>query len=246
LIRNILITGAGRGIGRAAALLCGSRGWSVTINYVRDADAAHATALEVEAAGGHATAVQGDVSVESDVINLFDSAERHFGSLDGVVVNSGIVAAPQPLAEMSAERLKRMFDVNVYGAYLCAREGARRLSRARGGGSIVLVSSVATRIGSPFEYVDYAGSKAAMDTLAIGLGKELGPKGIRVNAVRPGLILTDIHASGGQPDRAQRLGATTPLGRPGRAEEVAEAIVWLLSDVSSYVTGAVLDVAGGR
>jgi NAD(P)-dependent dehydrogenase (short-subunit alcohol dehydrogenase family) len=245
-MRNVLITGASRGIGRASALLCGARGWSVAINYVRDADAARATALEVEAAGGRAFPIQGDVSIESDVLSLFDTAERQFGRLDGVVVNSGIVAPPLPLAEMSAERLKRIFDVNVYGAYLCAREAARRLSSGQSGGSIVLVSSAATRLGSPFEYVDYAGSKAPMDTLAIGLSKELGPKGIRVNAVRPGLIVTDIHASAGQPDRAQRLGAATPIGRPGRAEEVAEAIVWLLSEASSYVSGAILDVAGGR
>jgi NAD(P)-dependent dehydrogenase (short-subunit alcohol dehydrogenase family) len=149
---------------------------------------------------------------------------------------------------MSADRLRRMFDVTVYGAYLCAREAARRLSTARGGrgGSIVLVSSAAARLGAPNEYVDYAGSKGAVDTLTIGLAKELGPHGVRVNAVRPGLIDTEIHASGGQPDRAQRIGSTTPLGRPGRPEEVAEAIVWLLSDAASYTTGALLDVAGGR
>lgn len=149
-------------------------------------------------------------------------------------------------ADMSAERLKRMFDVNVLGAYLCAREAARRLGRQGSGGSIVLVSSAAARLGSPFEYVDYAGSKAALDTLAIGLAKELGPQGIRVNAVRPGLIDTDIHASGGQPDRAHRLGSKTPLGRPGRPEEVAEMIVWLLGDAASYTTGALIDVTGGR
>jgi NAD(P)-dependent dehydrogenase (short-subunit alcohol dehydrogenase family) len=154
-----------------------------------------------------------------------------------------VVAPSLTLAEMSAERLKRVFDVNVLGAYLCARESARRLGR---GGSIVLLSSAAARLGSPFEFVDYAGSKGAIDTLTIGLAKELGPRGVRVNAVRPGLIETEIHASAGQPDRAARLGAATPLGRPGSAGEVAEAIVWLLSDASSYVTGALLDVSGGR
>jgi NAD(P)-dependent dehydrogenase (short-subunit alcohol dehydrogenase family) len=179
---------------------------------------------------------------------MFDAAETAFGKLYGVVVNTGIVAPALPLADMQLERLKRMFDVNILGAYLCAREGARRLATNRGGegGSIVLISSAASRLGSPFEYVDYAGSKAAIDTLAVGLAKELAPHKVRVNAVRPGLIETDIHASGGQPDRAQRIGATTPMGRPGRAEEVGEAIVWLLSEAASYTTGAILDVAGGR
>jgi NAD(P)-dependent dehydrogenase (short-subunit alcohol dehydrogenase family) len=179
---------------------------------------------------------------------MFDTAEAAAGRLDGVVINAGIVAPSLQLADMEASRLRKMFEVNVLGAYLCARESARRLSLDRGGvgGSIVLVSSAASRLGSPFEYVDYAGSKAAIDTLTIGLAKELGPQGVRVNAVRPGLIETEIHGSGGQPDRAQRLGATTPLGRAGLPSEVAEAIVWLLSDQASYTTGAILDVAGGR
>ena len=200
-----------------------------------------------KAAGGKAIAVRGDVSVEADVLSVFDAAEA-LGQLEGVVVNAGIVAPSMPLADMGADRLRRMFDVNILGAYLCAREGARRLSTSRGGrgGSIVLLSSVAARLGSPFEYVDYAGSKAAVDTLAVGLAKELAPEGVRVNSVRPGLIDTEIHASGGQPDRAHRLGATTPLGRPGQADEVAEAIIWLLGDQASYVTGAILDVSGGR
>jgi len=247
-VRNILITGASRGIGSAAARLCGARGWSVAINFKEDAAAALATAAAVEAAGGRAMTVMGDVAVESDVLATFDAAERALGRLDGVVINAGIVGPSLPLADMPAERLRRMFDVNVYGAYLCARECARRLPSGRGGrgGSIVLVSSAAARLGSPFEYVDYAGSKAALDTLTLGLSKELGPQGVRVNAVRPGLIETDIHASGGQPGRAQRLGAATPMGRPGTAMEVAEAIVWLLGDAASYVTGAILDVAGGR
>jgi NAD(P)-dependent dehydrogenase (short-subunit alcohol dehydrogenase family) len=202
----------------------------------------------VQAAGGRAATLRGDVAVEADIVRIFDAAEGQLGRLDGVVINAGIVAPASPLADMTLDRLRRMFDVNVLGAYLCARESARRLPRDRGGGggSIVLISSAATRLGSPFEYVDYAGSKAALDTLTIGLAKELGLQGVRVNAVRPGLIETDIHASGGQPDRAQRLGATTPIGRAGHAEEVAEAIVWLLSDAASYVTGAILDVAGGR
>ena len=192
--------------------------------------------------------LRGDVAVEADVIEVFDAAVNQLGPLDGVVINAGIVAAPQPLADMSAARIRQMFDVNTVGAYLCAREAARRLARSRGGrgGSIVIVSSAAARLGGPGEYVDYAGSKGALDTLTIGLAKELGKEAVRVNAVRPGLIDTDIHASGGQPDRAHRIGATTPLGRAGRADEVAEAILWLLSDAASYTTGALIDVAGGR
>src|SRR5271155_4842727 len=218
-MKTILITGGTRGIGRATALQCAGNGWSVALNYVRDEQAAEQCVRAVQAAGGNALALQGDVAVEADV-----------------------VAPSLPLAAMDSARLRRMFEVNVYGAYLCARESARRLSKDRGGsgGSVVLLSSAASRLGSPFEYVDYAGSKAAIDTLTIGLAKELAPQGVRVNAVRPGLIETDIHASGGQPDRAQRLGATTPMGRAGRPEEVAEAIVWLLGDAASYVTGSIL------
>lgn len=247
-MKTILITGGSRGIGRATALRAARDGWSVAINYLSDEAAAFETAKQVHARGGHATAVRGDVSIEADVIAMFDAAQTKFGRMDGVVVNAGIVAAASPLADMDAARLRRMFDVNVYGAYLCAREAARRLSKDRGGsgGSVVLVSSAAARLGSPFEFVDYAGSKAALDTLAIGLSRELGAQGVRVNAVRPGLIETDIHASGGQPDRAERLGRTAPMGRAGRPDEIAEAIFWLLSDVSSYTTGAILDVTGGR
>jgi NAD(P)-dependent dehydrogenase (short-subunit alcohol dehydrogenase family) len=247
-MKRILITGGSRGIGRATAVLAGARGWAVALSYVSDASAAQDTANLVRAGGGQAIALRGDVAVEADVLSVFEAAQNAFGGLDGVVINAGISAPPLPLAEMSTDRLRRMFDVNVLGSYLCAREAARRLPADSGGvgGSIVLVSSAAARLGSPFEFVDYAGSKGALDTLTIGLAKELGGRGIRVNAVRPGLIETDIHASGGQPDRAQRLGASTPLGRAGTAEEVAEAIIWLLSDASSYTTGAILDVAGGR
>ncbi len=247
MTKTILITGASRGIGRAAAILAGKKGWSVGVNYVGNKAAADEVVAAIIAAGGKAKAIQGDVANEADVISMFKQSEE-LGPLDGLVVNAGIVAPASKLMDIDVERLQRMFDVNILGAYVCAREGVRRMARSRGGrgGSIVILSSAAARLGGPSEYVDYAGSKGAMDTLTIGLSKEVGPEGIRVNAIRPGLIETDIHASGGQPDRAQRLGVSAPLGRPGTAEEVGESIVWLLSDAASYVTGALLDVTGGR
>jgi NAD(P)-dependent dehydrogenase (short-subunit alcohol dehydrogenase family) len=246
--KTILITGASRGIGRAAALLAGRRGWSVGVNYVRDEESAAGVVRDIERAGGKAVALHGDVAFEADVVGMFEGAARALGPLDGVVVNAGVVAPAARLADMSVERMKRIFDVNVLGAYVCAREAARRLSRSSGGkgGSIVLVSSAASRLGGAGQYVDYAGSKGAIDTLTLGLSKELGPEGVRVNAVRPGIIETDIHASGGEPDRARRLGPSAPLGRAGTADEIGEAILWLLSDAASYATGAILDVAGGR
>ncbi|WP_322105005.1 SDR family oxidoreductase [Paraburkholderia sp. J41] len=244
----VLITGAARGIGRATAQLLGAQGWTVGVNYLRNEPAADETAAEVGRAGGRARVLRGDVASEADVIAMFDALETAYGRIDALVNNAGIVAPGSQVADMSAERLKRIFDVNVYGAFLCAREAARRMSKDRGGdgGSIVNVSSAAARLGAPNEYVDYASSKGAVDTMTLGLAKELGPQGVRVNAVRPGLIDTEIHASGGRPDRAAVLGAQTPLGRPGSAEEVAQTIVWLLSDAASYVTGAILDVSGGR
>lgn len=247
-MKTILVTGGSRGIGRATAVLAGARGWSVAVNYVGDAAAAAHTVAAVQAAGGTAIAIRGDVAAEADVTAMFDAAAQALGPIDGVVVNAGVIASKSMLADMPAERMRRLFEVNVLGAYLTAREAARRLPLDRGGrgGSIVLLSSVAARLGMPNEGVDYAGSKGAMDTLTLGLAKELAGQGVRVNAVRPGLIETDIHASGGQPDKAQRVGALTPIGRPGTAEEVAEAIVWLLSDAASYTTGALLDVGGGR
>jgi NAD(P)-dependent dehydrogenase (short-subunit alcohol dehydrogenase family) len=244
----VLITGGSRGIGRAAAVLCGARGWSVGVNYASNREAADRTVADTIKAGGRAIAVQGDVAREADVIAMFDATAKAFGRLDGLVNNAGIVAPLSPLVDISLDRMKRVFDTNMLGAYLCAREAARRLSRSRGGsgGAIVNVSSVAARLGAPQEYIDYAGSKAALEAMTVGLSKELGPEGVRVNAVRPGLIETEIHGTSGKPDRATRLGATTPLGRAGTAEEVGEAIVWLLSDAASYVNGAILDVTAGR
>jgi NAD(P)-dependent dehydrogenase (short-subunit alcohol dehydrogenase family) len=246
--KAILITGGSRGIGRATARLAAARGWSVAINYARDEAAAHEVVEEIARAGGKAVALRGDVTNEEEVVAVFEGATRALGPLSGVVVNAGIVAPTARLADMGAERMRRVFEVNVIGALLTAREAARRLSTSLGGagGSLVLISSAAARIGSPGLYVDYAASKGAIDTLTLGLAKELAADGVRVNAVRPGLIDTEIHASGGEPDRAFTMGATAPMGRPGKAEEVAEAIVWLLGDASSYVTGALLDVSGGR
>ena len=245
--RTILITGASRGIGRASAIAAGRLGWSVGVNYAGNRDAAAQVVDAIGAAGGRAIALKGDVAAEADVLAMFEAMDA-LGPLDGVVVNAGIVAPPLPLAEMSVDRMRRVFDVNLLGAILVAREAARRLSRSRGGGggSIVFVSSIAATLGAPNEYVDYAAAKGAIDTLTRGLANELGPDGVRVNAVRPGVIDTEIHASGGRPDRARQVGATAPLGRAGRPEEVAEAILWLLGDGASYTSGAILDVGGGR
>ncbi|QPC44270.1 SDR family oxidoreductase [Kaustia mangrovi] len=248
MAKVVLITGASRGIGRACARLAGACGWSVGVNYAGNEAAAAEVVRDVEAAGGRAVAIRGNVAEEADVTAMFETVETALGPLDALVNNAGVLGPKSMLADMPAARMKHIFDVNVFGAYLCAREAARRLSTSRGGrgGAIVNISSAAARLGAPDEYVDYAGSKGAIDTLTIGLAKELGPEGVRVNAVRPGLIDTDIHASGGQPDRADRLGMTTPLKRAGSAAEVAEAVIWLLGEESSYVTGALLDVAGGR
>ncbi len=246
--KTVLITGGSRGIGRAAALLAGARGWAVAVNYLSNRTMAEQTAAEVDESGGRAVAIQADVSDEPGVLRLFDDTEAALGQIDAVVINAGTLGPSLTLADMDVERMRTTLETNVLGAMLCAREAARRLPRdaSRPSASIVLLSSAAARLGSPFEYIDYAASKGAIDTLTIGLSKELACRNVRVNAIRPGVIETDIHASGGQPDRAQRVGSTVPLARPGTAREVAEAVIWFASDASSYATGSILDVAGGR
>lgn len=244
---TICVTGASRGIGRATAILAGARGWNVGVGYRSDSVAAHATVNDVQKSGCRAVPLKYDITQEAEVSQMFQECEHHLGPIRGVVINAGITAPSRPLAEFTTERLKMVLDTNIRGSYLCAREAARRLSKSDANNrSIVFVSSVASKLGSPNEYVDYAGSKGAIDTLTIGLSKELGPKGIRVNCVRPGIISTEIHEQSGVPGRAEKLGRLCPLGRPGEASEVAEAIVWLLSEQASYVTGALLDVSGGR
>lgn len=245
----LVVTGGSRGIGRATVLGAARPGACIVFSWVSDAAAAEATAEAARAAGAIVETVRGEASDATHLAALFDAAERLGGGAPGrVVVNAGIVGDTAVLADMDEARLRRIVEVNVMGALLTAREAARRMSRSRGGagGAMVIVSSAAARLGAPGQYVDYAASKGAADTLTLGLAKELGPEGVRVNAVRPGIIATDIHASGGLPDRAAELGPLQPLGRAGEAGETAEAILWLLSDAASYVTGALLDVAGGR
>jgi NAD(P)-dependent dehydrogenase (short-subunit alcohol dehydrogenase family) len=244
----ILVTGGSRGIGRAACLLAAQRGWSVGVNYQKNEAAAEAVVAEARRLGAKAVALKADVSREEDVIAMFEAATSALGTLDGVVVNAGVAATAAALVDISVERMRHVFEVNILGAYICAREAARRMNKSRGGhgGSIVLISSAASRIGGPDLYVDYAGSKGAVDTLTLGLSKELGREGVRVNAIRPGLIDTELHATYGAADRPHKMGAMTPMGRPGTADEIGEAIIWLLSDASSYMSGAIVDVAGGR
>jgi NAD(P)-dependent dehydrogenase (short-subunit alcohol dehydrogenase family) len=246
MTKTILVTGASRGIGRATALKAGSLGWNVAVNYVSDAAAAEEVVASISAFGARTVAVRGDVASETDVDRMFEEATEHLGPLTGVVANAGIVAPASTLADMTSERLRRMVDVNIMGTLLTARAAARALTESGKPGSLVIVSSAASRLGSAGEYVDYAACKGAADTLTIGLSRELGPKGIRVNAVRPAFIETEIHASGGRPDRAAMLGAATPMGRAGQPEEVAEAVTWLISDAASYVTGTFIDLSGGR
>ena len=243
----MLVTGGGRGIGAATARLAAQRGWAVCINYLRNADAAERVAGDIRAAGGEAASVAGDVAKEADVLRMFDAAQR-LAPLTALVNNAGILERQTRLDDMEADRFERVFATNVTGAFLCAREAVRRMSTKHGGrgGGIVNVSSMAARLGSPGEYVDYAASKGAVDTLTIGLSREVADEGIRVNAVRPGVIYTEIHASGGEPGRVDRVKAAVPMKRGGQPEEVARAILWLLSEESSYTTGAFIDVSGGR
>jgi len=243
-----LVTGGSRGIGAAAAVLMAEARWDVAISYRADDAAAREVVKSCQEVGVSALAVRADVSVEDDVIALFSAVDAEFGPMRALVNNAGIVGSATRVDEMTAGRIERMLAVNVIGSFLCAREALRRMSRRHGGtgGSIVNVSSAAARLGSPGEYVDYAASKGAIDTFTLGLAREVAKENVRVNAVRPGLIRTDIHASGGQPDRAERLAGGVPMGRAGEATEVARAIVWLCSDEASYVTGAILDVSGGR
>ncbi len=246
----LLITGGSRGIGAATALRAAQEGWAVAVNYRHESDAARTLVAAIEHDGGEAAAFAADVASNDAVLGLFTAVDQHFGTgrLGGLVNNAGIVGTTQRVDEMTAARVQRMFAVNVFGSLYCAREAVLRMSTRHGGrgGHIVNVSSAAARLGSPGQYVDYAASKAAIDIFTLGLAREVAAEGIRVNAVRPGIIDTEIHASGGEPDRAARLANVVPMQRAGQAEEVARAILWLLSDAASYSTGTVIDVSGGR
>lgn len=244
----ILITGSSRGIGAATARLAAERGYAVCVNYLANQPAAQAVVAEITAKGGSAIAVQADVSQEADVVGLFAAVDRQLGALSALVNNAGTLETQMRVDEMDAARINRILTTNVTSYFLCAREAVRRMSTRYGGngGAIVNVSSVASRLGSAGEYVDYAASKGAVDTLTIGLSREVATEGIRVNAVRPGFIYTDIHALGGEPGRVDRVKAVVPMQRGGHPIEVAQAILWLLSDEASYATGTFIDLAGGK
>jgi NAD(P)-dependent dehydrogenase (short-subunit alcohol dehydrogenase family) len=244
----MLITGGGRGIGAACARRAARAGYDVCIGYVQHAAAAEALVAECQAHGCEAIAVRGDVASEDDVENLFRESDARLGRLDCLINNAGVVAPQARLEDFSAARMRRLFDVNVLGSFLCAREAVRRMSTRQGGagGSIINISSAASYLGSPGEYIDYAASKGAIDTLTIGLAKEVARDGIRVNAVRPGLIETDIHRDSGDPDRVARLAPGVPIGRGGSADEVAALVLWLASSEASFVTGSLVNCSGGR
>ena len=244
----LLITGGSRGIGAATARLAARRGWAVAVNYASQAAAADEVVRAITAEGGRAIAVQGDVGDEAQVLAMFSQVDAELGPLTGLVNNAGVVDMPVRVDEITVARLERMLRINVIGSFLCAREAVKRMSTKHGGagGVIVNLSSAAAKLGSPGQYVDYAASKGAIDSFTVGLAKEVAEEGIRVNAVRPGLIDTEIHASGGLPDRAAQLAPTVPMKRTGSADEVANAIVWLLSDEASYATASFIDITGGR
>jgi NAD(P)-dependent dehydrogenase (short-subunit alcohol dehydrogenase family) len=244
----ILVTGGSRGIGAATARLAAQRGYAVAVNYVANRDAAEAVVADIVRGGGRAIAVAGDVSKEEDIVNLFATVDRELGTLTALVNNAGVLDHQSRLDQMTVERINRVLIANITGSLLCAREAVRRMSTRHGGhgGTIVNLSSMAAKLGGPGEYVDYAASKGAIDAFTIGLAKEVAAEGIRVNAVRPGLIYTDIHASGGEAGRVDRLKDAVPMKRGGTAEEVANAILWLVSDESSYATGTFIDISGGR
>ncbi len=246
--RILLVTGGSRGIGAACCRQAAARGWDVAVNYTRDAAAAERVAADVRARGRRAITVAADVADEAQVLAMFRRVDSELGRLTGLVNNAGVVDRPQRVDEMSVDRLRRMFDINLLGSFVCAREAIRRMSPRHGGsgGAIVNLSSAAAKLGSPGQYVDYAASKGAIDAFTLGLARELAAEGIRVNAVRPGIIDTDIHASGGLPDRAREVAPQVPMKRAGSADEVAAAVLWLLSDEASYATGTVIDVTGGR
>lgn len=245
---TLIVTGAGRGIGAASARLAAAQGWSVAVNYGKSKTHAEAVVAEIEAAGGRAVAIQGDMAVEADILRLFETAERELGPIKGLVNNAGITGGLSRFENLTLDMLQCTFTTNTIGAMLASREAVTRMSTAHGGsgGAIVSISSMAAKLGGPNEWVHYAASKGAINSFTVGLAREVAAEGIRVNAIMPGLIISDIHADNGVPDRPERVAPTVPMRRAGTVEEVAEGVVWLLSPAASYVTGAILEIGGGR